>query len=322
MQSEAPCLDIRSPGEYNKAHVPGAISFPLFTDSERELVGTNYKEDGQKAAIKLGLEIVGPKMKRFIEQAEMLKSGTFRMYCWRGGMRSSSMAWLFEQYGFEVIQLKGGYKSYRHALFALLEQPLKLKVLTGYTGSGKTEVLHEMQKLGAQVVDLEGLANHPGSSFGNVLELKQPSTEMFQNLILSEISSFDLDRPIWIEDESICIGKVHLPEKLYYKMRESPRYLMKVPIERRIELLVRQYGGIGKSRLRKAVEGIQKKLGSERAEEATDAIEKSELAYAAKILLTYYDRQYEKSIKEAVKIEVGSLSMVNAADLIIKNYGS
>lgn len=322
LKSDAPCLDIRSPAEYQKAHLPGASSLPLFTDEERAQVGTTYKQEGQKAAIKLGLELVGPKMRRFIEQAEVFDTPIFKMYCWRGGMRSSSMGWLLEQYGFEVLLLKGGYKSYRQDLLTVLDQPVKLRVLTGLTGSGKTDVLKRMEALGAQVVDLEGLANHPGSSFGNALQLVQPSTEMFQNKVLAKLQTFDLSRPVWVEDESICIGQVHLPEKLYAIMQESKKYILEVSAKERVQLLVEQYGGIGKEKLMQATHDISKKLGSDKTQVVLEALENEDLEKAAEALITYYDRQYKKGIKEAEIIHGERQPAEEVAQFIINKYGS
>ena len=215
---EVPILDVRSPGEFETGHVPGAISFPIFSDDERAIIGTLYKQEGSKVAVKKGLELVGPKLTSFIEKAEGFGASTFRMYCWRGGMRSQSMASLLESYGFKVVLLEKGYKGYRNHLINFFEEELPLKVVTGYTGSKKTAFLHLLTKNGAQIIDLEGLANHQGSSFGNQKTEGQPTTEQFQNMLLEAFQKLDLEKPIYIEDESMRIGWVNLPEALYHQL--------------------------------------------------------------------------------------------------------
>ncbi len=322
-----PILDTRSPAEYQQGHIEGAHSFPLFSDEERALVGTTFKQKGQKEAFKLGLSLVGPKMRSFIELAENYASEELRVHCWRGGMRSSSMGWLLEQYGFRVTVLAGGYKAYRNHILDSFKKPLNLKILTGLTGSGKTEILKEMRNQGAQVIDLEGLANHPGSSFGNQLHLPQPSTEMFQNMIFHSLERFNLQKTIWLEDESFCIGQVHMPEDLFYQMRESPRYQLILPKEVRQEYLVSQYGNMGKVNLIEATRAIRKKLGTEQTEKALELIESGHLFEAAGVLLTYYDRMYGKNMgkvenADLAVIESGNLCPAELAREIIKKYGS
>ncbi|MEM0939877.1 MAG: tRNA 2-selenouridine(34) synthase MnmH [Bacteroidota bacterium] len=296
LKCSAPCLDVRSPGEFKQGRILKAISFPLFSDQERTQVGTIYKKEGKKQAVKVGFSLVGPKIRTFIEKVEAFEEDTIKIYCWRGGMRSSGMAWLLEQVGLKVYLLQNGYKAYRNYALQAFEQSLKLKILTGFTGSGKTEILQEMSKLGAQIIDLERFANHPGSSFGNQLKRSQPTTEMFQNMLFHQLATFDLEKPIWLEDESFCIGKVHLPEALFRQMKISPRYLLKVAKDQRKQLLVKQYGAIGTNNLIAATKAIQKKLGLSKTNEAIDHIINHRAFEAADILLSYYDRQYEKNM--------------------------
>ena len=191
---ESVVLDIRTPAEFSQGHLPGAVSFPLFSDEERVVVGTIYKKQGRDIAVLKGLEFVGPKLKDLVLQAKKHK-GALCLYCWRGGMRSNSMAWLLETAGREVYLLEGGYKAYRAYGRELISNGLKLIMLSGPTGSGKTEILHHLAALGHQVLDLEGLANHRGSSFGGIGQPTQPSTEQFTNLIFEKITGFDLSKP-------------------------------------------------------------------------------------------------------------------------------
>jgi tRNA 2-selenouridine synthase len=206
-----PVLDVRSPGEFIHAHIPGAYSLPLFTDEERKVVGTAYKQQSRETAIKIGLDYVGGKMRKMVEEVEALfeskKSApvnddpaflsqdpasknphTVLVHCWRGGMRSAGVAWLLDLYGFKVFTLAGGYKIYRQWVRQQFEKEYSLNILGGYTGSGKTLVLKELKRMGKAVIDLEGLANHKGSAFGALGEAPQPSQEMFENLLAGELS--------------------------------------------------------------------------------------------------------------------------------------
>lgn len=295
--SSIPTLDVRSPGEYRAGHILSAHSLPLFSDEERAVIGTLYKQEGKKIAVKKGLDLVGPKMRGFIEQAETFQSNTLALYCWRGGMRSESMAWLLERYGFETVVLQGGYKAYRrHQIDFFSKEQLPLRVVTGYTGSKKTEFLHLLKAEGAQVVDLEGLAQHQGSSFGNRKCTGQPSTEHFQNQLFEVFRKFDLHQNIWIEDECMCIGKVNLPEGLFRQMNQSPHLFLEVEKSQRIDFLVEDYGQLEQEQLIQATQSIAKNLGAKNTALAIDHLQKGDLKAAAAIILTYYDASYHKSI--------------------------
>ncbi len=302
---ELPVVDTRSPAEFACGHIPGAINVPLFDNSERKIIGTLYKQQGQKAAIKAGLTIVGPKMAGFIEKVEALQSQNLLIHCWRGGMRSHSMAWLLELYGFSVGILMGGYKAYRNALLDYFKNPPPLRVIAGSTGSMKTVLLKKLREMEEQVVDLEGLANHPGSSFGNQVSTGQPTTEQFQNNLFAEFFSMDPLRRIWLEDESFSIGKVHLVEGLYRTMQQSPHYLVLLPLEQRIAVLLQEYGQIPKAKLIQAIQGIAKKLGIALANQAIHSVETGDLAKGVEIILNYYDRAYRKGIQKKQDLVIG-----------------
>lgn len=322
-QSEfIPILDVRSPSEFKMGHIPSAISFPLFLDNEHTIVGTLYKKKGKKAAVKKGLEIVSTKMIQFIQKAEELKTSTLALYCWRGGMRSESMAWLLQQYGIKPLVLEGGYKAYRNELHRFFDQKFLLQVVTGYTGSKKTKLLHLLKANGAQVVDLEELAGHQGSSFGNKKSVNQPTTEHFQNLVYQEFMGLDLNQKIWIEDESMRIGQVSLMENFYRQKNTSPHVFIEIEKSQRIEFLIEEYGLLSKGQLLDATHSIAKKLGYDNTAKAIAAISASDLKTAVEIILTYYDRQYHKSIsnkkdfiKEHYKIDINVLNNL-AVDLV------
>ena len=202
-----PVFDVRSPGEYNHAHIPAAFSLPLFSDEERKQVGTAYKQQSREAAIKIGLDYFGVKMRKMVEEAEKLIVNGYSLienkqqtsneqrtmnnivlvHCWRGGMRSAAVAWLLDLYGFKVYTLVGGYKAYRKWVLAQFEKNYNFNIIGGYTGSGKTLLLHELFKQNKTVIDLEALANHKGSAFGALGEKPQPKQEMFENMLAESL---------------------------------------------------------------------------------------------------------------------------------------
>lgn len=242
----------------------------------------------------LGLEFAGKKLVELAKAGEK-KAGrhkTLLVHCWRGGMRSKSMVWLFETLGLTCFLLEGGYKSYRRYVHLVLNRPLKLKVLGGRTGSGKTDILHELEKKGEQVVDLEGIARHKGSAFGSLGEEEQPSTEQFENLLCQKLLSLDPARDIWIEDESRNIGKCVLPGGLYARMRESKIIFLDISRELRAQHLVKHYASYEAESLKFCVRKIQKKLGGDRTRVALESIDRKDFNQTAMITLEYYDKAY------------------------------
>ncbi len=302
-------LDVRSPGEYQHAHFPGAISFPLFSDEERKIVGTTYKQQSREQAIKIGLDIFAPKMRKMIEEIEakvvdISKNGnesrpsTLLVYCWRGGMRSAAIAWLLDLYGFKIHTLAGGYKAYRNEVLQTFEQPFHFKVLGGYTGSGKTEVLKQMQANHALVIDLEGLASHKGSAFGSLHMPPQPTQEMFENLLAQELWKKypSQESPIWVEDESQRIGNLNLPGSIWNNMRTSPVVFLQIPFEQRLDYIVREYGVCDTDQLSSAVVRISKRLGGLETKNALEKLQQQDKKEAFRILLHYYDKLYVKGL--------------------------
>ena len=310
-------IDVRSPAEFEHAHIPSALNLPLFDNDERAMIGTTYKKQSREAAIKAGLPLFGNKMLSMVETVESwiaaaqkdndLTKPTLYVHCWRGGMRSAAMAWLLDLYGYEVIQLTGGYKAYRNWVLEQFTISYSLKVLGGYTGSGKTEILHALQEKNYSVIDLEGLAHHKGSAFGAIGQLPQPSQEMFENILATKLWEVNKNnKPIWIEDESQRIGTVLIPTPLFHLMRNSTCYFMTIPFEQRLAFIVEGYGKFDAQSLIEATERIQKRLGGLETKSAVAHIMQGELKEAFSILLKYYDKWYEKNAKNEVlpKIEL------------------
>lgn len=292
-------LDVRSPGEYEKAHIPGALSFPLFSDIERAIIGTTYKRKSPDLAMLEGLEIVGPKMRAFVEEAARLAPDKkILLYCWRGGKRSGSMGWLLNMSGFDVKILKGGYKAFRQMgrHFYDMHQ-LKLVILSGFTGSGKTYILHEMKALGEQVIDLEGLAHHKGSAFGYLGDDHPVTTEPFENQLFYELSNMDSNKRIWVENESRMVGRAAIPEGLWEQMKQAPLIEINVPLEKRVQLVMEDYGKFSIEDLKAIFEKIKKRLGGLEYKNAIEGLDSGNINIAAKIALKYYDKAYSNGRK-------------------------
>jgi len=293
-----PLVDVRSPAEYAKAHIPGAVNIPLFDNEERKQVGIRYKQGGKENAVLLGLEYVGPKMAGFVKQAKKLvkKDKRILVHCWRGGMRSGSMAWLFETAGLKVFTLDGGYKAYRGYIRKQFSKNVDMVVLGGYTGSGKTSILQEMEKKGEQFLDIEGIAHHKGSVFGPLGQKQQPSNEQFENNLADAWRKFDFSKPVWVEDESRQLGTCGIPDPLFAQMRKAPVIKVIIPKSERIKRLVNEYGNFEKKLLAEQVEKIRERLGGQFANEAIEALNQNQLDKVADLTLRYYDKAYEFGI--------------------------
>jgi tRNA 2-selenouridine synthase len=342
LAKEHPVFDVRSPGEYNHAHIPGAYSLPLFTDEERKVVGTTYKQESREQAIKTGLDFFGLKMKKMVEKAESIvddrESGVVNpriilVHCWRGGMRSAAVAWLLDLYGFKVYTLIGGYKKFRNYVLDTFKIPFRFNILGGFTGSGKTELLKSLQEKGEKVIDLEGIAKHKGSAFGNIGMPEQPTQEMFENLLAHELrrSMVNSQRsaensshsPVWLEDESQRIGHVNIPNDLWATMRRSPVFYLDIPFEERLKHIVQEYGQLDTERMIGAIERISQKLGPQHAKSAILWLKEGKITESFEILLHYYDKFYFRSLhnREALDtllhtIKCTSVSTENANILV------
>ena len=301
-----PVFDVRSEAEFSHAHIPSAFNLPLFNNEERAVVGTIYKQQSRELAIKKGLTYFGPKMKDMVEFVENIfakhqPSGkTVLVHCWRGGMRSAGVAWLLDLYGFKVYTLVGGYKSFRNWVLHSFEQKNDFNILGGYTGSGKTIVLSALKEKGAAVVDLEGLAGHKGSAFGNIGLPKQPSQELFENKLAVEILKTKIhhpEKPIWLEDESQRIGTVNIPQAMWNHIRTRSVYFLEIPFDARLDYLVATYGTLDKIQLGEAIQRIQKRLGGLETKTALQFLNENNLKDCFSILLKYYDKQYNKGLQ-------------------------
>lgn len=299
MRENHPVVDVRSPGEFQEGHIRGAVNIPLLNNEERIAVGTDYKQKGRQEAIKTGFKLVGPRLLDIIHEAEKAAGGKeILVHCWRGGMRSSNFCQFVGMAGIKSYSLDGGYKNYRHEALESYKLPFKMVLLTGCTGSGKSEVLRKLKEQGEQVLDLEHLANHKGSVFGGLNMPAQPNTEQFQNELFEEIRELDLSKRVWVEDESIAIGKIFLPQFFWLRMTESPMVQMLVDKSVRVERLVNEYGNSDKEEFLNLMARVTKKLGGQNFKEAKEKLAAGDMASTIDILLTYYDKAYLSSIEK------------------------
>lgn len=306
LTNSAVMVDVRTPAEYAKGHIPGSHNIPLFTNDERVIIGTTYKQVGKQEAIELGLEIVGPKMATIVREAKALSGGKpLLIYCWRGGMRSGSVGWLLQMAGMKVYQLTGGYKQYRKHFYELMKRhSWQFVNLGGRTGSGKTEILHHLTLLGEQVIDLEGLANHRGSAYGQLGLPPQPTNEHFENLLHHTLTRMMPDQRIWVESESQRIGCMFIADEFYRLISQCPLINIIIPTQKRIERLVRDYACFPKEMLLESSMKIKKRLGGLVMQQVTNAIEQGDFTTVAALTLQYYDKTYDYgfTMRNTVKV--------------------
>ena len=307
-------LDVRSPGEFLCGHIPNAQNLPLFSNDERKIVGTAYKQVSKQEAIKIGLDFFGIKMRTIVQTVEEITNSaglkiplntqdkhTVLVHCWRGGMRSAGVAWLLDLYGFNVCTLIGGYKAYRNWVINQFAFKYNFKLIGGFTGSGKTLLLKALNEQKNTAIDLEALANHKGSALGALGQAPQPSQEMFENLLaknLSLIKSFTENEVIFLEDESQRIGNLQIPNPIWLQMRQSKVYFFNIPFGERLDYLNQEYGKHSKDELTNAIIRIQKRLGGMETKNAINHLVENDTKECFRILLTYYDKWYKKGVQK------------------------
>lgn len=317
-------IDARSEKEFAQGHIPGAVNIPLLNDDHRRQVGITYKSNGKDAAVLKGFDLVGEKFADFIREAKKLTTGKHIMvYCWRGGMRSGIMSWVMGMGGFKCFLLNGGYKAYRQYVLEVLEQPKNVIVIGGKTGSGKTELLDELKRKGEQVICLETLASHRGSAFGALGLPPQPRNEMFQNMLAEKWIGIDSDKKLFLENESMTIGPIVLPPKIFESIRNSPVIELKMNFQQRIKRIIREYGRFPVDILAENTNKLSKRLGGLRTQQAIEALMNGEKEKWVEIVLHYYDNTYgygtdtRKNSLHEVIIE-GDESLASVADKVLE----
>ncbi|MFN7678327.1 MAG: tRNA 2-selenouridine(34) synthase MnmH [Cyanobacteriota bacterium] len=299
LQTQGPLIDVRTPAEYGRGHIPGAVNLPLFSDGERAEVGTLYKQIGREAAVRRGLALVAPRLASLadalLEARAAHPNAPLRLHCWRGGLRSSSLAWLASTLALPTQVLEGGYKAYRQWVLALMEHPWPLRLLGGRTGTGTTALLRALERRGVAVIDLEDLAGHRGSSFGALGLPPQPSGEQFENRLAAALLRQAHANAIWLEAESAQVGVCRIPSALWRQMNAAPMLEVRRPLQERLRHLVAIYGPHDREALVAATQRIAKRLGPQRTAAAVAAIRAGQMETACAHMLEYYDRCYDRA---------------------------
>ncbi|MBX7107152.1 MAG: tRNA 2-selenouridine(34) synthase MnmH [Chitinophagales bacterium] len=294
-----PVIDVRSPAEFLHAHIPGAISLPLFSDDERAIVGTLYKQQGREAAMMKALEWYGINMQRIISDlAKITNDKQLFVHCWRGGMRSGVVAWMLDLFGYKVSTLNKGYKAYRSKVLESFSESRKLVILGGKTGSAKTAIIQELIRDSSQVIDLEQLACHKGSAFGALGEPPPPSQEQFENDLFMKFRQTNAALPLLLEDESQRIGPVNIPNALWAQMRNAPVLYLEIPFEERLQHLLKTYGSYNAGDLAASTLRIRKRLGGLQTTNTIELLENGDYNSAFSILLHYYDKTYARATEQ------------------------
>lgn len=308
-------LDVRSPSEHAEDHLPGALNLPVLDDAERAEIGTTYVQVSAFEARRAGAALVARNAAHHLQTTLADKPKRFRplVYCWRGGMRSNSMATILAAVGWPVAVLEGGYQTWRRAVIAGLDAAcptLDLVLIDGQTGTGKTALLQVLREKGAQVLDLEGLARHRGSAFGGFDDQAQPAQKAFESQLWRQIEGFEPGRPVYLEAESARIGSVRLPAALWTRMKAAPRLEIVAPLAERARFLAQSYADIV--------------ADPERAEQALDLISPfhpralvgqwRELALkgqpevlALQLMQSHYDPAYDRSRNKRMKKSLARL---------------
>lgn len=320
-------IDVRSPKEFNEASIPGSINIPVFNNEERAEIGTIYKQIGAEEAKERGLVIFSRKLPTFISKFKQI--GTpITVFCWRGGMRSKTAATVLDLMGIHVKRLNGGVRSYRQWVVHELDKKdfkPKLFVLNGYTGSGKTAILKQLSRKGYPVIDLEEMAGHRGSIFGQI-GLKPSNQKKFDSLLLTEIVRYKDSSHVFIEGESKRIGRVCLPRFLNEKKEKGLQVFINLPIEVRVQNILEDYQPWEfPHHFKEAFQLIKKHIHTPIAKQIEADLENGDFALATKLLLEYYyDPKYEHSSSqylEQQKIIINAVDVDDAFQKVLHEIG-
>lgn len=324
-------IDVRSPGEFAEDRIPTAINLPVLDNAERAEVGTIYKQSPFTAR-KTGAALVAKNISQHLIEHFASKDKDYRplVYCWRGGQRSNSMAAVLSQIGWQVTVLEGGYKTYRTYVREQLEklpEDFNYKLLCGLTGSGKTYILRQLKQRGAQVLDLEAIANHRGSLLGEEWIGKpasQPSQKYFESLLVQQLQSFELGKTVWVESESNKIGRVYLPQSLWQKMKQAKCIEIQLPLAARVQFLLQEYPHLATHPdvLKAKLALLKSRYGRDKLNQWYQLIDtgKGE-AFVQDVLQSHYDPSYTQSIqRDFIKVErvlsLPDLSHTSIDDLV------
>ena len=293
--------DARSPGEYEEDHVIGALSTPVLSDEERARVGTLYKQVSPFEARRLGAALVSKNVADILmrEFQDAPADARVLVYCWRGGDRSLSLAHTLSRVGFDVHLIKGGWKAYRARVRAELPSlgQYDLRLLRGVTGCQKTKLLHALRRKGAQVIDLEGAANHKGSILGVNVDSAQPSQKLFEGRLVAQAARFDRRRPVFVEGESSLVGQRVVPSALLHAMRAAPTVVVGAPMAERVRFIRRDYEyfeGRAVGELKERLRRLRQLRGGETVDRWLAQVDAGDFdAFVQDMLESHYDPAYE-----------------------------
>lgn len=302
-------IDVRSEGEFAEDRVPGAINLPVLNNEERGRVGTIYHQESAFEASKIGAALIAKNIARYLETHFANRDKSYRpiIYCWRGGQRSNSLARVLSEIGWPTLVVKGGYKAYRSYVRQQLDSlaaKIQFKILCGFTGTGKTAILRQLQRQGTPVLDLEGLANHRGSLLGQEWATQpepQPSQKYFESLLLQHLQQFTPQQTVWVESESNKIGQLHVPTPLWEQMKQAPCIEVRVPLTQRVQFLLRDYPHLGDHPdfLKGKLAELKSRHGKQKLAQWCAWIDGDRPCNLIQDLLeTHYDPAYERSMNK------------------------
>ena len=317
-------IDVRSPSEYQLDHIIGATNLPALSDMERIEVGTIYKKQSRFKARKVGATRISRNVASHIEKHLFEKDRKWRplLYCWRGGQRSFAFGTILAQIGWRPTLLYGGYKKYRRSVVDVMHKnhsDLRLILVSGHTGTGKTELLQTLRALDTQIIDLEALANHRGSVLGRGVSC-QPSQKLFESLLFREISTLDPHKPIFVEAESSKIGNITIPPAFWCAMKNAQKIEIVAPIKERARYLKRTYQNLTSNveNLCDRLDFLVRQQGRKRVDEwKTLAREKKYEHLAVQLMELHYDKRYSRSRQPAqtsISLQI-ALEKINSREI-------
>lgn len=312
-------IDVRSPSEYKEATIPGSINIPLFNDEERDEIGTLYKKVSVQAAKERGLEIASHKLPALVKEFSSLER-KIMLFCWRGGMRSKTVATVLDLMGIETIRLQGGLRAYREWVIdklATINFEPKAFVINGYTGAGKTVILRRLAQEGYPVLDLEGMANHRGSIFGQI-GLEPNNQRMFESYLVGNVMALQHSPYVLIEAESKRIGKVILPTFLMEKKQQGIQIFVDMPVEERVRHILDDYRPWEhQQNYMEAFHRIKSRIHTPVASEIEGCLEMGDFSSAVKLLLEYYyDPRYEYTAEQYSNSEQVTVRVQNVEEAV------
>jgi tRNA 2-selenouridine synthase len=321
-------IDVRTPLEFKEDHIPNSINYPVLTNKQRHEIGIEYKENSFLAK-KVGASIISSNISKIINKIKFDKKQKILIYCWRGGLRSLSLYLVLKQIGYDVTLLDGGYKNYRRFVVKFFEtscEKYKFNQIMGVTGVGKTLFIKELSK-NYQVIDFEGLANHKGSILGNIPNKNQPSQKYFETLIYEKLNSFNSKKNIWVEAESIKVGKLSIPSKIWKNMPLGKNVKVISSLEERVRFILKDYKYFitTPTLMKEALKVLKKIIPKEEFLMIEENLKKEEYFQFVKSLIEYhYDRAYKKTRAESVsnifnEIYLDKINVLNIKKAIKQN---